>query len=159
MIEKTYGRPAIADVVGYKTIPDHPSETIMQARIEGVMVEIPVDTLRNGLILENNPPGSKISVYFYNCEWHIDSHANSLGNSRPRIGISISELLKDSDTQTFGYDAETSAQDINSDSEAEMPEGYIQNTQDYINEVAFEFKVEAEELLKSIKLSHMQKDN
>ena len=50
MIEKTYGRPAIADVIGYTSMPDRPSETIMQARIEGTMVEIPIDAERTWTI-------------------------------------------------------------------------------------------------------------
>lgn len=157
MIEKTYGRPAIGDIAGYKSIPDHPSETIMQVRIEGTMVEIPIDAVRTESILKKNPPGSKISVCFYNCEWHIEGKTTSSQNASPMVGISISELLKDHDVSTFEQGAEARAPDINPDYDPDiMPEEDIQMAQDYINEIEVEFKVDAEELLKNIKLSHMR---
>ncbi len=154
MIGKTYGRPAIGDIVGYTSMPDHPEDKIMQARIEGTIVEIPIDAARTGHILENNPPGSKISVSFYNCEWHIEGTATSLGNASPRIGISIRELLKDREFSTIEH---AHVPDVKPVCEPDiMPEEDIQAAQDYINEIQVEFKVEAEKLLKSINLSHLQ---
>ncbi len=154
MIGKTYGRPAIGDVVGYTSMPDHPADKIMQARIEGTIVEIPIDAARTGYRIENNPPGSKISVCFYNCEWHIEGKASSSRSANPRIGISITELLKDRDVPTF---EQAPAPDIKLESDPEiMPEEDIQAAQDYINEIQVEFKVEAENLLKSINLSHLK---
>lgn len=160
MIEKTYGRPAIADVIGYVSMPDRPSETIMQVRIEGTMVEIPVDAERNGLILKNYPPGSKITVSFYNCEWHVECKTNSSGDSSPRIGISISELLKDSKDPIDEQYPEAPAPDISTARDPDyMPEEDIQGALDYIHEIEFEFKAEAEQLLKNFKLSHMLSDS
>ncbi len=176
MIEKTYGRPAIADIVGYTSLPDHPQETIMQARIEGTIVEIPIDAVRTGYILENNPPGSQVSVCFYNCEWHIEGRAVSSRNASPRIGISISELLRNRDVSTLEQDrvpeikrasnpeitrekdiqvAQVPEINLVNDPEI-MPEEDFQAAQDYINEIQVEFRVEAQELLKSIDLSHLK---
>lgn len=154
MIGKTYGRPAIGDIIGYTSMPDRPLDKIMQVRIEGTIVEIPLDAARTGYTFENNPPGSKISVSFDNCEWHIEGKATTLRNASPRIGISISELLKDHDVATF---EQPQALDTKPACDPDyMPEEDIQAAQDYINEIQVEFKVEAEKLLKSINLSHLQ---
>jgi hypothetical protein len=150
MIEKTYGRPAIADIVGYTSMPDRPSEAIMQAKVEGTLIEIPIDAARTEPMMKNNPPGSRISVCFYNCEWHVEGKTDSSGNSSPRIGISISDLLHDQDLE-----ATTEEMSAACDTDS-MSEEDIQQTQDYINEVEVEFKAEAEQVLKQIKLSHMQ---
>jgi hypothetical protein len=160
MIEKTYGRPAIADIIGYVSMPDRPSETIMQVRIEGTIVEIPIDAERSESILKNYPSGSKITVSFYNCEWHVECKTNSSGNSSPRIGISISELLKDRKGPKDEQHPEAPAPDISvARDQDNMPEEDIQGAQDYIHEIEFEFKAEAEQLLKSFKLSHMLSDS
>jgi hypothetical protein len=157
MIEKTYGRPAIGDITGYLSMPDRPDETIMQVEIEGTMVEIPVDADRTRSILEKNPPGSRIEVWFYNCEWHIEGKTTSSRKASPKIGISISELLKDHHVSTVEHDTEAQAIDISPAREEDVfPEEDIQMAQAYINEIEVDFKVEAEALLKSIKLSHLQ---
>ena len=77
IIEKSYRRPAIVDIIGYTSMPDRPSETIMQVMIEDTMVEIPIDASQTVAILEKNPPGSKISVCFDNGEWHIEGNTTS----------------------------------------------------------------------------------
>jgi hypothetical protein len=157
LIEKTYGRPAIGDIVGYFSMSDRPGETIMQVEIEGTIVEIPIDADRTGSILEKNSPGGRIEVWFYNCEWHIEGKNASSRNASPRIGISISELLKGYSVSSGEQYPEAQAVDISPVCEEDVyPEEDIQMAQDYINEIEIDFKVEAEALLKSIKLSHLQ---
>jgi hypothetical protein len=159
LIEKPYGRPAIGDVVGYMSKPDLPSEDLrMLVKIEGTTIEIPVDPSETESLREQNPPGSQITLWFYNCGWHVEGKLTTQ-ESKPRIGISISELLSGhgkpaADIGQVTFDVGPALDhgivlDEPTEEDARMAASYI-------NEVELEFKDEAAAVLKSIKLSHLQ---
>lgn len=159
MIEKPYGRPAIGDVVGYMSKPDLPSEDLrIMVKIEGTTIEIPVDPEKNESFREQYPPGSQITLWFYNCGWHIEGKPTSQ-EAKPRIGISISELLS-----SHGKPVADIGQELFDVGPAldhgivldEPTEEDARMAARYINEVELEFKDEAEAVLKSIKLSHLR---
>ncbi len=66
MIEKPYGRPAIGDVAGYmNTLSLDPDTAGMRVKVEGTTIEIPVDLAKIASLREQYPPGSRVTLWFY----------------------------------------------------------------------------------------------